>query len=142
MRERLGSDGTISSGVRTPAAGRDAASAVPTLDSLVRGFWLIEDALGNYRNVVRLPGRLFLEDLPLALRGPRWNPRRFPDMVIEVAPWDLWCKIRSGHIAYPLGRIADDMPAGWMKGPGDAEIVLDRNKVLAALKDWPWATSI
>ncbi len=106
-----------------------------SLDSLVEMFWTIEDALGHYSNVVRLPCRLFLEDLPQELRGPNWAGGSFPEVVIEVDPWDLLCKLKMGRVTYPLARIIHDIPPGWIQGPPDAEIALASNKVIAELPE-------
>ena len=106
-----------------------------SLDSLVQVFWMIEDALGDYQNVVRLPCRLFLAALPPSLRGPRWNATEFPEVVVEVDPWDLLCKIKMGRVTYPLARILADIPTGWMAGPPDAEVPLDTAEVIASLPE-------
>ncbi len=106
-----------------------------SLDSLVKVFWTIEEALGDDRKVVRLPCRLFLENLPEPLRGPRWSAAGFPEVVVEVDPWDLLCKIKMGRVTYPLARILADIPAGWMSGAPDAEVPLDAAQVLAALPE-------
>ena len=106
-----------------------------SLDSLVGVFWMIEEALGDYQNVVRLPCRLFLENLPASLRGPLWSATDFPAVIVEVDPWDLLCKIKMGRVTYPLARILADMPSGWMAGPPDAEVPLDVAKVTEALPE-------
>jgi len=117
-----------------PAPALDLDDDEPeSLDSLVSMFWTIEDALGGDDNIVRLPCRLFLEDLPAPLRGPRWSVSDFPEVVVEVDSWDLLCKIKMGRVTYPLVRIQADIPDGWMSGPPDAEIPLDIEKVKAAL---------
>lgn len=116
------------------------AEGSDSLDSLVKVFWTIEEALGDDRNVVRLPCRLFLENLPESLRGPRWTTAGFPEVVVDVDPWDLLCKIKMGRVTYPLARILADIPAGWMCGAPDAEVPLDTAKVLAALPEHLRAT--
>lgn len=123
-------------GRNTPTLDLDLdAEESDSLDSLVKVFWTIEEALGDDRNVVRLPCRLFLENLPEPLRGPRWTAEGFPEVVVEVDPWDLLCKIKMGRVTYPLARILADIPAGWMSGAPDAEVPLDTVKVMAALPD-------
>lgn len=117
-----------------PAPSLDLDDEEPeSLDSLVSMFWTIEQALGGDDNIVRLPCRLFLENLPDMFRGPRWTVSDFPEVVVEVDSWDLLCKIKMGRVTYPLVRIQADIPDGWMSGPPDAEIPLDLDKVKAAL---------
>lgn len=121
-------------GTSTPTLDLDIEES-QSLDSLVQVFWMIEEALGDYQNVVRLPCRLFLENLPEALRGPMWSSAGYPEVVVEVDPWDLLCKIKMGRVTYPLARVLADMPAGWMAGPPDAEVPLDVAKVTEALPE-------
>ncbi len=106
-----------------------------SLDSLLEVFWTIEDALGSYRNVVRLPAALFLEALPPRLRGPKWGTEPLPEIVVEVDPWDLMCKIKLGRVTYPVARIIHDLPPGWMLDEPGACIELDQAKVIAALPE-------
>ncbi|MCX7818057.1 MAG: hypothetical protein N2652_02445 [Kiritimatiellae bacterium] len=118
---------------RRPELDLDLEDGGESLDSLVRMFWTIEEALGDSQNVVRLPSRLFLENLPEELRGPRWRPDLFPAVVVEVDSWDLLCKIKMGRVTYPLARIIHDLPPGWVVGAPDAELVLDLAGVLEVL---------
>lgn len=120
---------------RRPELDLDLVDGGESLDSLVRMFWTIEEALGDGQNVVRLPARLFLETLPEDLRGPRWSPDSFPAVVVEVDSWDLLCKIKLGKVSYPLARIIHDLPTGWVVGSPDAELVLDIPSVIQVLPE-------
>ncbi len=120
---------------RRPELDLDLEDGGESLDSLVRMFWTIEEALGDSQNVVRLPARLFLENVPEELRGPRWRADMFPAVVVEVDSWDLLCKIKMGRVSYPLARIIHDLPAGWVVGAPDAELVLDIPSVVRMLPD-------
>ncbi len=133
QERRAGGAGNVKG--RRPELDLDLVDGGESLDSLVRMFWTIEEALGDGQNVVRLPARLFLENLPEELRGPRWRPDLFPAVVVEVDSWDLLCKIKMGRVSYPLARIIHDLPAGWVVGAPDAELVLDVPQVIRVLPD-------
>ncbi len=109
-------------------------AADPADENPAELFGAIQEILGPGEDLVALPARVLLANLPEELRGPKWKENGgSAGLRIELDRADLLAQLRRGRVIYPLADLCMALPPGWVRRDEDALVELSLPDLVEAL---------